>query len=188
MFSLSEPSPARVKQILASQKRAGFSYDAVGATRDEQFPNGFNVDRHAITLGTGDRVFAAARQALRRWEMMDLGWVHAIPASPSIEVGTEVAVVVRHFGFWSVNVSRVVYVLETESAFGFAYGTLREHAESGEELFSITRRDDGSVWYEIVAFSRPRHVLANAGYPLTRVLQSRFAQDSMRRMAQKSLV
>ena len=67
--------------------------------------------------------------------------------------------------------------------YGFAYGTLEAHAESGEERFSIEwRRDDGSVWYDILAFSRPNHVLARLGYPLVRRLQKRFARDSHRAM------
>jgi uncharacterized protein (UPF0548 family) len=63
--------------------------------------------------------------------------------------------------------------------FGFAYGTLPEHAESGEERFLIEwDRGENSVWYDILAFSRPRHWLARLGYPLTRRLQARFRRDS----------
>ncbi|HEV3306332.1 MAG TPA: DUF1990 family protein [Candidatus Sulfotelmatobacter sp.] len=63
--------------------------------------------------------------------------------------------------------------------FGFAYGTLGEHAESGEERFTVEwSRDDDSVWYDILAFSRPRQMLARLGYPLSRLLQKRFAEDS----------
>ena len=40
--------------------------------------------------------------------------------------------------------------------FGFAYGTLREHAESGEERFTVEwSRDDDRVWYDILAFFAP---------------------------------
>jgi uncharacterized protein (UPF0548 family) len=38
------------------------------------------------------------------------------------------------------------------------------------------------VWYDIRAFSRPRHVLARLGYPLTRRTQKRFARDSVAAM------
>lgn len=45
--------------------------------------------------------------------------------------------------------------------FGFAYGTLPGHVESGEERFQIEwHRSDDSVWYDILAFSRPNHPLA----------------------------
>ncbi len=41
---------------------------------------------------------------------------------------------VRHYGFWSLNACRIVYVVDDRGAhprFGFAYGTLTEHGESG---------------------------------------------------------
>ncbi len=50
--------------------------------------------------------------------------------------------------------------------FGFAYGTLPDHAGSGEELFLIEwDRGEGSVWYDVLAFSRPGHILDRLGYP-----------------------
>ena len=115
--------------------------------------------------------------------MFDLGWVSIFPHDAGIQAGAVVAVVVSHFGFWSVNVSRIVYV---EDPCSFAYGTLVEHAESGEEKFSITwNAGDGSVWYDVLAFSKPNHALAKAGYPLSRMLQKRFARDSMAAMAER---
>ena len=67
--------------------------------------------------------------------------------------------------------------------FGFAYGTLPEHAESGEERFLIEwdRAGDGGVWYDILAFSRPRQFLARLGHPWVRRLQKRFGRDRRRR-------
>jgi uncharacterized protein (UPF0548 family) len=44
----------------------------------------------------------------------------------------------RHFGFRSLNACRIVYVVEGEAAnrrrYGFAYRTLDEHGEQGEEI------------------------------------------------------
>jgi uncharacterized protein (UPF0548 family) len=37
---------------------------------------------------------------------------------------------------------------------------------------------DDTVWYDILAFSDPRQMLANLGYPLSRWLQKRFAEGS----------
>jgi uncharacterized protein (UPF0548 family) len=166
MFFLSRPSVARIESILRSQKKASLRYKIEGSTRDY----------HSTQVGSGEQAFRAAKFALQNWEMMDLGWLHAVPTDG------EVAIVIQHYGFWSVNVARVLYTRETASMYTMAYGTLPEHAESGEERFTVTRREDGSVWYEVEAFSRPRHLLAKIGYPLTRALQKRFAQDSLRRM------
>ena len=63
--------------------------------------------------------------------------------------------------------------------FGFAYGTLPGHAETGEERFLIEwDRTDNSVWYDVFAFSRPRHPLTRLGYPFARLTQNRFARQS----------
>ena len=40
------------------------------------------------------------------------------------------------------------------------------------------READGAVWYDILAFSRPRQLPARLGYPLARRLQKRFARGS----------
>jgi len=94
----------------------------------------------------------------------------------------------RHFGFYSLNACRIVYVVDEEGPierFGFAYGTLGEHAESGEERFTVEwNRDDDMVWYDILAFSRPRQMLARLGYPLSRSLQKKFAKGSKLAMLQ----
>lgn len=107
---------------------------------------------------------------------IDLCW----PDTP-IEEGATVAVLASHYGFWSLNACRIVYVLEEHGAvekYGFAYGTLPDHAAYGEERFTVEYdTQDGTVWYDLFAFSRP-HPLARFGYPFTRALQRRFARDS----------
>jgi uncharacterized protein (UPF0548 family) len=63
--------------------------------------------------------------------------------------------------------------------FGFAYGTLENHAERGEEIFEVSLDQAAqTVRYRIRAVSRPKSVLARIGYPITRSLQTRFRQDS----------
>ena len=109
-------------------------------------------------------------------------------SSAPIQVGTDVAVSVHHFGFYSLNACRIVYIVDDDDPmkrFGFAYGTLVEHAESGEERFTVEcNRDDDRVWYDILAFSRPRQMLARLGYPLSRSLQKKFANGSKLAMLQ----
>ena len=89
---------------------------------------------------------------MSEWRHFALGWVEAFPASAGIAPGTVVAVLVRHLGFWSLNGCRVVYSIAGDDPreAGFAYGTLTNHAESGEEIFKVSlpsahRR--GDVWY-----------------------------------------
>lgn len=103
------------------------------------------------------------------------------PDTP-IETGKTVAVLARVFGLWTLNACRIVYVVDEAGSvtkFGFAYGTLPEHAESGEERFTIEwNQQDDSVWYDILAFSRPNQLLVWLGYLVVRRLQERFRRDS----------
>jgi uncharacterized protein (UPF0548 family) len=91
-----------------------------------------------------------------------------------------------HYGFWSLNTARIAYLIEESGEverFGFGYGTLPGHSERGEERFSVEWRcKDSSVYYDVLAFSRPKHPLAWLGYPFARLLQKRFSRDSRREM------
>ena len=68
---------------------------------------------------------------------------------------------------------------ETLRRFAFATGTLPEHAESGEERFQVEWHPvDDSVWYDILAFSRPNQLFARLAYPYVRRKQKQFARES----------
>ena len=117
--------------------------------------------------------------------MFRLGWVELHHQNPSIAAGGVVAILVRANALWWLNAARIVYVSELPEGgreFAFAYGTLHEHAEQGEERFAVSRDADDNVWYEILAASRPGHWFGWAGYPLVRRLQRRFAGDSLQAM------
>ena len=177
MLSLRKPSAESIRPFLAAQSKLPFTYAAVGATATTT-PTGYVVDRTRIKLG----VFHAARAALQRWEQFRLGWVEAWSPDTPIKSGEVVAVMGRAIGLWWLNACRIVYVVDESgpiSRFGFAYGTLPGHAESGEERFLIEwDRVDNSVWYDILAFSRPNHFLTRLGYPVVRRTQKRFGRDS----------
>jgi uncharacterized protein (UPF0548 family) len=179
MFLLRAPSDSAVSAFIAAQGREPFSYAEVGGTRGASAPHGYNLDHNRVLLGRGEECFDVAAAALRAWRMFELGWCRVSPPRACVEAGTTVAVVIRHFGFWSLNACRIVYVSDEPHRYGFAYGTLTGHGEIGEERFSVEQSpDDGGVWYDIYAFSRPGHPLARLGYPLSRMLQRRFARDS----------
>jgi uncharacterized protein (UPF0548 family) len=181
MLFLRRPSPARMREFLTAQARLGLTYSAVGATGSEP-PAGYVIDHTRIKLGEGGKVFAAAKAALKRWEQFRLGWVEAWPPDTPIEKGQVVAILAGSLGLWWLNVCRIVSVVDEEQPvkrFGFAYGTLPDHAGTGEERFLVEwDREVDAVWYDILAFSRPRHLLARLGYPWLRRVQKRFARDS----------
>ena len=188
MITLRKPSTETVCAFLASQSGLDLSYPEVGATATGP-PSEYAVDHTRTRLGEGEAVYAAAKAALGRWEQFNLGWVQAWSPDDSIKVGGLVGVTGRSLGLWWLNACRVVYVVDERDGpvtkFGFAYGTLPEHAESGEERFLIEwdRASDGGVWYDILAFSRPQQFFARLGYPWVRRLQKRFGRDSANAMA-----
>lgn len=187
MFLVHEPSDEDVASFIASQKSLGFSYRAVGDTATN-LPPGYKVDHNRIKLGSGVKVYEQAVEKLKSWSQFDLGWVTIVPAGVPIQVGEVVAIKARAYGTWSLSASRIVYLTNVDGPaikkFGFAYGTLPDHVESGEERFTVEwhTADDDTVWYDILAFSRPRHALVRLSFPLARRLQKRFARDSMKRM------
>jgi uncharacterized protein (UPF0548 family) len=182
IFTLREPSQAAMDAFLLRAKDQAFSYPEIGSTRGKT-PAGYALDHNRITLGSGRETFHSAIAAVRAWEMFNISWARLLPRNAPITVGVNVAVVIHHFGFWSRNASRIVYVIEEERRFGFAYGTLQKHAERGEERFSVEWNEkDDSVVYDILAFSAPGRWQTRIANPLARMLQRRFARDSMAAM------
>jgi len=188
MLSLRRPNEAAIRALIDRRGGEPYSYAEVGATRGLT-PPGYTEDRYRVKLGEGEAVFERAVAAVRRWEMFRLGWVEIVtPGAPApIAAGSLAAVLVRALGLWSLNLCRIVYVVEEDLSpmrrFGFAYGTLAEHAERGEERFMVEHNEeDGSVHYDILAFSQPNELLARAAYPYTRSMQRRFGASSMRAM------
>jgi uncharacterized protein (UPF0548 family) len=187
MILLREPSDARIRRFLDEQRTLPFSYPEVGASR-EGAPPGYPVNHHGGLLGTGQETFARAIEAIRGWKQYELRWTKLCWSDAPVEEGTVVGVLGRHFGVWSLNACRITYTIEEETPtlrrYGFAFGTLPEHVEQGEERFTVEwHRADDSVFYEVFAFARPAHPLAKAGLPFVRLVQRRFAADSLRAMA-----
>ena len=182
MFRITEPSEQDAVEFVSGQRELPFTYDEVGATNTTPPTTGYNVDHNRIQIGTGEAVYKKGVDALKNWRHFDLGWVTIVPRGVAVEVGATVAVKARAFGTWSLNASRVVYTIDESRRFGFAYGTLPDHVECGEERFLIESRSDDSVWYDILAFSHPKHPLVRLSKPLARRLQKQFARDSLNKI------
>lgn len=182
MFLMHRPSQRDLEEFLDQSRHLPLSYDPIGIAR--QSPAGFSVDEATGVLGSGAQTFERSKQALTEWRHFELGWVELVPRGALIEPGSVVAVLVNHLGFWSLNGCRVVYGIGDRQAgtnFGFAYGTLNNHAEMGEETFEVRMEPESEeVSYRIRAVSKPRATLARIGYPITRVFQERFRRDSIR--------
>lgn len=190
MFFLLRPTAERIQAILARQQAQQFSYSEVGASRG-QLPSGYTLLHNRVELGRGSAAFAQASEAVRQWKMFDFPGVWLYWPNVIIQSGNVVAVLIRHFGFWSLNFCRIVYVIDEDGSirrFGFAYGTLPGHAECGEERF-IVEWDHATdlISYDILSFSRPGSWMARLAYPVARWLQRRFVRNSSIAMVQAVL-
>jgi len=181
MLFLRRPTAEAIRAFLATQATLDLTYSAVGAPATSP-PSGYVVDHTRTRLGAGEQVFAAAKAALEGWQQFRLGWLEASPEDTPIQEGQVVAILALSLGLWWLNACRIVAVVDMDGPvqrYGFAYGTLPDHVGSGEERFLVEwDRADGGVWYDILAFSRPRHFLARLGYPWMRRVQKRFGRQS----------
>jgi len=194
MLLLRRPSADFVRSHLAAQAKLEHSYPEHGATRAANdgrpdVPGHYAIDHHRVQLGHGRPTFERARAALRRWEMFALPWVELCWPDAPIEVGSSVGILAGG-RVWSLNACRIVYTLDESGEtcrYGFGYGTLPDHVEIGEERFLVEyhARDD-SVWYDLLAFSRPGQWMAKLAHRYTRSVQHAFARGSMRAMLEGS--
>jgi uncharacterized protein (UPF0548 family) len=183
MFLLTRPSDQRIVEFLTQQHGTRFSYEEVGTSATGTCPRAMVIDHNRKLLGYGEQTYGNSVAAVTQWKMFDFPWLKLCWPDVPIKVGTEVAILIRHMGVWSLNASRIIYIINEKRRFGFAYGTLREHAESGEERFIVDwNPEDDSVHYDLWACSRPQALLARLARPFARRLQRRFARDSMAAM------
>ncbi len=162
--------------------REPYSYPDVGATRTAP-PSGWAVDRLVDDVGVGREAFERAKQAISAYRMFHQSWIDLIHADTLAE-GAEVVFASHQFGMWTLNACRVVYVIDEEDAdraqFGFAYGTLANHAVAGEERFLATwDKQSDIVDFEVFKFSLPRHPLVRMVAPIARSIQRKFSEDAV---------
>jgi uncharacterized protein (UPF0548 family) len=144
------------------------TYDAVGATASRH-PTGYRSLHRTTILRRDD--YGAAVEDLMRWRVHLAAGLRVAASTPRAEQDT---VVDMRLGLGALSLRvpcRVVYVVEEPRRQGFAYGTLPDHPESGEELFLLQQLADGRIELSISAFSRAASLAARLGGPVNRVLQ-----------------
>ena len=143
------------------------TYAEVGATAGP-LPAGYHHVQKSAVIGRGRRRFEDAAEAGMRWGMLRGA---GLKVEATTEVGAVGSEVIVHLGPVRAP-CRVVYVVDEPGRRGFAYGTLRGHAESGEELF-LVRYDPATdeVYADVTAFSRHATWWSKLGSPVTSVIQ-----------------
>ncbi|MGW6740551.1 DUF1990 family protein [Streptomyces sp. NPDC055025] len=180
-----------MKPVLPTRSRPApdggvLSYREVGATRLGPLPEGYHHLHHRVRIGRGRAVFEAAGTAVTTWRLHRSAGARIRAGSPWAEPGTDVEV---SAGLGPLRLSapcQVVWTAYERDRTGFAYGTLPGHPERGEESFVVDLREDGSVWFTVMAFSRPARWYARLAGPLVPVLQLGYARwlgRTLRRIA-----
>src|ERR1700756_2367953 len=143
------------------------TYAHLGATSG-RLPDAYHHVTASARVGSGRPRFDEAADRLMRWGMLRGAGAHVTASTEVAQAGSVVVV-----GLGPVRAPcRVVYVIDEDNRRGFAYGTLRGHPESGEELFAV-RYDpaDDAVYAEVVAFSQHATWWSKAAGPITSMLQ-----------------
>ena len=186
LLSVARPTPAQVHGVVLAQASGQLTYPDVGATRGPM-PHGWSHDASDEVLGRGMATFDRAVHAMRSWSQFDLTWVFPQDRAVPIEEGRLFGFLAHTYGVWSVNVCRIVYVIDERddrgARFGFAYGTVGAHSVRGEERFLIEwDRETDQVRFEIRKFSKPAIALLRLLGPLTRRVQRRFTVQALDRL------
>jgi uncharacterized protein (UPF0548 family) len=191
MKTLFIPGDETIKEWIQGLQTAPLTYPA----HESGVPAGYRRDEIRCRLGFGGNVWTRACQGIRDWQMFPREMTTLRPASVPIAVDQVVSVSFRVGPLLTINPARIVEVVDSSAPqathnnaataadgvdrFGFAYGTLPGHIESGRELFLVEwNHADDSVWYSIDVFSRPAFWLIWLGYPYARWQQTRFRRLS----------
>jgi uncharacterized protein (UPF0548 family) len=165
----SRPDAAFLAALVERLSDQEVTYGTVGATKAVELPAGYHHERASVHVGRGGSDWEKAQDALVQWKGHAKAGLTVLPSSAPLSPGTVIAAIKRLGPVFVVAPCRVIYRTDEIGRFGFAYGTLPGHPESGEEAFHVTRGSDDTVRFEIVAFYRPLEVL---GGPVSRAIQA----------------
>ncbi|WP_284574515.1 DUF1990 domain-containing protein [Streptomyces sp. 2P-4] len=171
---------------LSGAARPALTYPERGATASLPLPDRYHHLRHRIRLGRGRAVFEAAGAALTTFGAHRAAGAAVRCGHGAVRPGSRVAV---GLGWGPLRIEapcEVVWTAYEPARTGFAYGTLAGHPEEGEESFLVLLDRDGSVWFEVTAFSRPARWYTRAAGPLVPLFQRCYARRlgrALRRLA-----
>lgn len=179
MLFYQKPDRHRLTAMLSPQNPLPFNYAGESLLPRRGQGYSYRKDHHLLQIGTGRQQFHCAKDALTSWQMFNLGWVQLYAPQGPPRLHSDVAVILRICGLWSVNPCRIIETIDQETRYGFTYRTLKGHAAAGEEQFCISLDSQKRVIFEITAISRPHHWTAWLAYPLMRQLQKRFGREAL---------
>jgi uncharacterized protein (UPF0548 family) len=190
MLFFRKPRESSIRSLLAERGAMTYSYPQVGATRSAP-PAGWRINHLRLKAGSGRAKFDALAEALFSWKLLAIDGLVVFPSAPALQPGTDVAILSRHFGIWSVDFCRVIYVLkdqQEETRSRPAHGVRLRHPtgprRERRRVFSLEwHRATEEVWYDVYSFSLPATPLVRLLAPLARATQRRFARESLEKAA-----
>ncbi|MGO9880698.1 MAG: DUF1990 family protein [Acidimicrobiales bacterium] len=171
---------AAIAQLIEALGRPEPTYEQTGAALTGELPVGFRHDHYSALLGRGENTFRRAVEGLQTWQAHRLPFVRVVPNGAEIRSGATVIVLLGPSRLAIAAPCRIVAVVSEPSRWGFAYGSLPGHPEQGEEAFVVSITEDGTVLFEVTAFSRPTDFLLRLSGPLGRALQQRGSRGYLR--------
>jgi uncharacterized protein (UPF0548 family) len=160
-----------MKRLVEDLEDTEPTYDEVGATLAGKKPEGFHHDSYEAVVGNGAEAFQRAVTGLKTWKAHRLPGMQVFPHDQEIRSGATVVVTLGTPIASIAAPCRIVGVIDGQTRWGFAYGTLPGHPEQGEESFAVSMSPDGTVSFEIEAFSRPGDPLVRLSGPIGRGMQ-----------------
>ena len=154
---------------LKSRSSDSLNYGEIGATARD-LPPGYDYLFASRIVGSGQELFDECSKTVLTWGIQS-GAGFRVAHRKLVENNQDNSLGLHFSLFRTEAPCRVVYVVDEPHRKGFAYGTIQGHPESGEESFIVELKPDGSVVFEIRAFSKPSRWFARLGSPLLRFLQ-----------------
>jgi len=168
VLSLRPLGATQLDALLTGARLTSPTYEEIGASRDAVLPPRYHHVRMEERIGDSDS-FDRAVTGLRTWVAHEGAGLRVFPQDPVAPDATIIAV--TSIGPMRMTAPcRIVAVFKEPDSFGFSYGTLPGHPESGEESFVLERRDAGT-YFLVRAFSRPVEPLARLAGPIGRAVQ-----------------
>ena len=168
MLSLRPLNPTQLEALLAKARFASPTYKEIGDSRVDVLPKGYHHVRMEERIGDAD-AFELAATGLRTWVAHEGAGLRVYPKEP-VAQGASVVAVTSIGPMQMAAPCRIVAVFKEPDTFGFSYGTLPGHPESGEESFVLELRGD-ATYFIVRAFSNPVDPLARLSGPIGRAVQ-----------------
>lgn len=167
-------SPARTVDLPRTLARVTFlTYPQVGASAREPLPEGYRQVRRRVRIGQGEEVFAAVAAGMRKMLVHRYTGLVVRSDVDTPSVGGRFTSGLRLAGARLWAPCEFVWVSDATHGYGYGFGTLSGHPESGEEAMEVAIDSRERVEFTIRAFSRHSAWYARLGAPLARLVQDR---------------